>query len=206
MFIGVNSRCAHQVRPSPSRRPGQLICLRKRLSTLVTPKQWRAGWMRIGFSWNRRRATGVANPVTNRQTGSNRGRATNIICSSGDLRPDFRELRFPSVLDRPLRHLSALESTICERAWNSVAQNPPSNPTVPRCELYSTIYGLAKKDRRGNCVRPLNVPRSLTGVCKSLRTTAPPRRTPSRPRPARRTGALIVLGICDIVWLWKATP
>jgi hypothetical protein len=22
----------------------------------------------------------------------------------------------------------------------------------------------------------------------------------------KRTGALIVLGICDIVWLWKATP
>jgi hypothetical protein len=27
-----------------------------------------------------------------------------------------RENRFPSVLDRPLRHLSALESTVCGRS------------------------------------------------------------------------------------------
>jgi len=45
---------------------------------------------------------------------------------------------------------------------NSVAQNPPSNPTVLRCDFYSAVYGRAKNNRRGNCVRPLNVPRSLT--------------------------------------------
>jgi hypothetical protein len=35
-----------------------------------------------------------------------RGLATNIICSFGDLRPEFRELRIPSVLLQPLGRLS----------------------------------------------------------------------------------------------------
>ena len=47
---------------------------------------------------------------------------------------------------------------------NSVAQNPPSNRTVPRCCLYSGVCGRAEIRLRGNCVRPLNVRRSLTGT------------------------------------------
>jgi hypothetical protein len=48
-------------------------------------------------------------------------------------------------------------------AWNSVAQNPPSIPTVPRCDLNSAVYRRGPREHRGNCVRPLHVRRSLTG-------------------------------------------
>ena len=48
--------------------------------------------------------------------------------------------------------------------WNSVSQNPPSNPSVPGCGLYSAVCGRASIDRRGNCVRPPNVVRSLTAI------------------------------------------
>ena len=46
---------------------------------------------------------------------------------------------------------------------NSVAQNSPSNRIVPRCCLYSGVCGRAEIRLRGNCVRPLNVRRSLRG-------------------------------------------
>src|SRR5437763_15918266 len=43
-------------------------------------------------------------------------------------------------------------------AWNSVAQNPPSNHTVQRSDLYSAVCGRVETERRRNCVRPPNVP------------------------------------------------
>jgi hypothetical protein len=51
---------------------GLLICLETSgFSTFVNLKQRRADWMRLGFS--QLGTVGVANPATNRQTGSNRG-------------------------------------------------------------------------------------------------------------------------------------
>jgi hypothetical protein len=65
---------------------------------------------------------------------------------------------------------------------------------------------------------PSREPRQVTGQMRVHNRTVtlgelpmnrewvPNRRAEELSRPARRTGALIVLGICDIVWLWKATP
>jgi hypothetical protein len=50
---------------------------------------------------------------------------------------------------------------------NSVAQNPPSNRIVQRSDLYSAVCGHAEAERRRNCVRPLNVARSLTAISLS---------------------------------------
>ena len=49
-------------------------------------------------------------------------------------------------------------------AWSSVAQNRPSNHTVQRSDLYSAVCGRVETERSRNCVRPPNVPRSLSGV------------------------------------------
>jgi len=51
--------------------------------------------------------------------------------------------------------------------WISVAQTPPSNRPVPRCDLYSAVCGRAETDRRRNCVRALNVARLLTAISLS---------------------------------------
>ena len=45
-----------------------------------------------------------------------RGHATNSIWTSPGRQHSLESAHFPSVLDRPLRHLSALESTVCERS------------------------------------------------------------------------------------------
>ena len=60
-----------------------------------------------------------------------RGLATNIICSSGDLRPEFRELRFPRLPDRPLQHLSALETTVYARPTTIYLTDCDRCPNVP---------------------------------------------------------------------------
>ena len=41
-----------------------------------------------------------------------------------------------------------------QAVWNSVAQNPPSNLGVPRCDLDSVVCGGASSRLRSNCVRP----------------------------------------------------
>src|SRR5262247_2830401 len=48
--------------------------------------------------------------------------------------------------------------------WNSVAQNPPSNPAAPQMDLSSAICALASTNCVGNCVRPSNVVRSLRAI------------------------------------------
>ena len=54
-------------------------------------------------------------------------------------------------------------------ARNSLSQNPPSNGPVPRCDLHSAVCGHGETERRRNCVRPPNVPRSLTAILLSRR-------------------------------------
>ena len=44
--------------------------------------------------------------------------------------------------DRPLQHLSALESTTCGPVRNSVAQNPPSNSNVPQIDSLQRLADL----------------------------------------------------------------
>jgi hypothetical protein len=47
---------------------------------------------------------------------------------------------------------------------NRVAENPPSNPDVPRCDLDSAVYRRAALRHPENCVRPPNVAGSLTAI------------------------------------------
>ena len=71
---------------------------------------------------------------------------------------------FPSVLDRPLRHLSTLESTSCGRAGIRMAQNPPSHTSNLTCRVLPIGYGDAHASRRHpNCVRPSSLRRSVAG-------------------------------------------
>src|SRR5436305_7655849 len=53
--------------------------------------------------------------------------------------------------------------------WNSVAQNPPSRISVSRCRVAPIVYRHAHRDAQVNCVRPLNLARSLTGILESKR-------------------------------------
>jgi hypothetical protein len=50
----------------------------------------------------------------------------------------------------------------------SVSQNPPSNLIAAQSNLDSAVYGRKGNARRRNCLRPLNVVRSLTTICQSL--------------------------------------
>ena len=68
----------------------------------------------------------------------------------------------PSVLLKPLGHLSTLESTICERSESDYHNTLFQVLTLPRCGLYSEVCAHAGIDRHGNCVRPPNVVGSLT--------------------------------------------
>ena len=54
---------------------------------------------------------------------------------------------------------------------NSVAQNPPSNPAAPPCDVGSVVYGRWKQIVAANCVRPPNVQRSLTAIAASTYAT-----------------------------------
>jgi len=49
-------------------------------------------------------------------------------------------------------------------ALNSLSQNPPQFVLFRDVILHSTVCGHAETERRRNCVRPLNVPRSLTAI------------------------------------------
>jgi len=78
--------------------------------------------------------------------------------------PKLTEPRFPSVLDRPLRHLSALESTGCGRSRRECLTRRVLRVRLSRSRFRlvdSTPVRLAK---RGNCVRPPNAARSLTAI------------------------------------------
>jgi hypothetical protein len=48
--------------------------------------------------------------------------------------------------------------------WNSLAQNPPSNPDCPRTRSDSATCERTRIDGRENCVRPSNLLRSLTAT------------------------------------------
>ena len=50
---------------------------------------------------------------------------------------------------------------------SSLSQNAPSNTPVRRCDLYSAVCGRVDSERSRNCVRPRNVPRSLTTISLS---------------------------------------
>jgi len=50
---------------------------------------------------------------------------------------------------------------------NSVAQNPPSGTSDLACRMMPTGYGHAHDVVAANCVRPLNVLRSLTAILLS---------------------------------------
>src|SRR6266404_6403431 len=52
---------------------------------------------------------------------------------------------------------------------NSVAQNPPSRISDSRCRVASIVYRHAHRDANVNCVRPINLARSLTGILESKR-------------------------------------
>ena len=58
---------------------------------------------------------------------------------------------------------------------NSVAQNAPSNRTVPRCDLNSVVYGSTGQRHRGNCDTSPNVVRSLTAIRQAGRDPIAPR-------------------------------
>src|SRR4051794_40467340 len=47
--------------------------------------------------------------------------------------------------------------------WNSVAQNPRSRISDLRCRVAPIVYRHAHRDANVNCVRPINLARSLTG-------------------------------------------
>jgi hypothetical protein len=72
--------------------------------------------------------------------------------------------RFPSVPDRPLQHLSALESTSCGRSRIDYRTRRYRALRLRRSRLDSAGSTLTKRAKRRNCVRPLNEPRSLTAI------------------------------------------
>ena len=49
--------------------------------------------------------------------------------------------RFPSVLDRPLRHLSAFRINELRAAWIRIAQNRPSRTSNLTCRMVPIGYG-----------------------------------------------------------------
>ena len=78
----------------------------------------------------------------------------------------LNELTFQLDGDRKYRcSLSELEvlGRKLDPSCTDYRKNAPSHRTVPRCDLYSVVYGPGPRGHRGNCVRPLNLSRSLTG-------------------------------------------
>jgi hypothetical protein len=96
----------------------------------------------------------------------------------------MRKMRFGTFLDRSHASLSKrAQSTTrtslrfringLRAALNSVAPNPPSNRTAPRCDLYSAVYRPGPREYCGNCVRPHGVSRSLTGRSRGFQYKPP---------------------------------
>ena len=121
----------------------------------------------------------VRSPRNRRQTATFTGSHREAFCGGKSLNP-LREEMFPyrsvSVAGFVFQACSIDHSDISpfrindlRAARNSVSQNPPSNRTVPRCDLHSAVCGRAETERRRNCVRPPNVPRSLTAILLSRR-------------------------------------
>ena len=77
-----------------------------------------------------------------------------------------RRIRFPSVPDRPLQHLSALESTSCSRLGTIIAHAGASR-VLPQNPFGFSGFDELDTRRACECVRPLNDPRSLTAICSS---------------------------------------
>jgi hypothetical protein len=80
-FMRVNSTGAHQLRPPPIRLAGPADLCPLAVVDVRNLNTGGQGDFESGSrSVERRRTTGVANPVTNRQTGSHRGLATSGTC------------------------------------------------------------------------------------------------------------------------------
>jgi len=76
--------------------------------------------------------------------------------------PESISKRAPSTARTSLR----LESTICERRTTIIAHAGGSR-SLRRILFAVTGFGAHDTDVRANCVRPLNVPRSLTAIYSS---------------------------------------
>jgi hypothetical protein len=74
------------------------------------------------------------------------------------------EIRFPSVPDRPLQHLSALESMTCEQARTAQREMLLQIFSFRDLSLNLRFTSEEKQAVVANCVRPLNVLRSATAT------------------------------------------
>ena len=71
--------------------------------------------------------------------------------------------RFPSVPDRPLQHLSALESTSCGDDAEIIAHVGASRMLL-EIPLRISDFDALDLAERANCVKPPNVARSLSVI------------------------------------------
>jgi hypothetical protein len=110
--------------------------------------------------------------------------------------------RFPSVLDRPLRHLSAFRINELRATEGHYRTRAPTFVALPPSRFLSAAYTARVRASPGNCVRPANVARSLTAIslscCRGWRARRRPG-TPPRMKRSKDTGAQSPL--CEIsVW------
>ena len=97
------------------------------------------------------------------EAGSNRGRATNIICSFGALRPESEGYVFQACsIDHS--DISPFRFNKLRAVRNGITQNLPSRTSDLGCPVLPAFADTRLATRNGNCDRPSNLARSLTAI------------------------------------------